>query len=58
MKYTVCYEMYCSCEVEAENTDDAIKKAIDPKSYHDMVKDVDDVNVTAVFDESGKKVFY
>ena len=54
MKYTVCYAMYCSCEVE----DQAIELAIDSKSYKEMTTEVDDLKVTAVFDETGKQVIY
>ena len=58
MKYTVCYAMYCSCEIEADNPDQAIELAIDPKSYKEMAEEVDDMEVTAVFDETGKQVIY
>ena len=58
MKYTVCYAMYCSCEVEADDSDQAIELAVDPKSYKQMAEEVDDVEVTAIFDETGKQVIY
>jgi len=45
MKYTVCYAMYCSAEVEADSADEAAEK-VEP----DMSQ-CDDWEVTTVFDE-------
>ena len=63
MKYTVCWNMICSRDVEVDdtpenNTDDsrivyaAIEEATDI-SYREMANYVDDVHVTYVVSEDG-----
>lgn len=55
MKYTVCYAIYCSKEVEAENEDEAVELVTE---YASASKDMDDMEVTLVLDEYGNQIIY
>jgi len=55
MKYTVCYAIYCSRNVEAENEDEAIEMVIENAS---APEDMDDMEVTLVVDENGNQIIY
>lgn len=55
MKYTVCYNLCCSREIEAETADEAadiVASKVDPPD------DMDDMEVTLIIDENGNRTFY
>jgi len=55
MKYTVCYAIYCSQNVEAENEDEAVELVIENAL---VPEDMDNMEVTLVVDENGNQIIY
>lgn len=55
MKYTVCYAVYCSTQIEANSPEEAAKKAgADYRTWHE---ESDLVDVTMVQDEEGNEFY-
>ena len=57
MKYTVCYAIYGSMDVEADSVDTATENVCD-FSIKELAEHTDDFEVTIVQDENGNTVAY
>lgn len=55
MKYTVCYTLYCSREVEANTAADAADVVFNTV---EMPDDADDMEVSLITDEDGNPIIH